>query len=1052
MDEHEKEMERGLFAAFRPAEGESVLESIERLHGAVGSVFLRDADDGASPVSLRRDDGDPAKDDSRYQLLGEIARGGIGVVYKGRDKDLNRDIALKVLRPEFADREDVVQRFIEEAQVGGQLQHPGIVPIYGIGLQDDGRPSFAMKLIKGRTLAELLVANPKGVDLLAVFEQIAQTMAYAHSRGVIHRDLKPANIMVGAFGEVQVVDWGFAKVLGQEELPRPERTRIVTVRSEAEGSQSIAGSVMGTPAYMPPEQAMGQIDDLDERSDVFALGAILCEVLTGKAPYGGPQKDQLIAASQCLLGPALERLDAADADNGLKKIVRACLQPLMSDRPRSGVVVSEALKKHFATVEERARRSELASLKAAAAAEKERRGRKRALILAGVALVAVLIGGGGYISWKRDADARLRAAAPQIAAAMREATGAEGRRDWTTAVDAARKAVALAASNGVDDAGADTLLARLEKARDAADSARRKRERDDAFLARLQSIRANRRPSRSDTRRTDKQYREAFKERFGSLAASARALAASPHAAEYAANLAFWRWLKRAILKEHGWEDIHRLALKVDPENAELHEALATGDAATLLAAIEKRGDALSIALAAQVGLELKELGHHDEAIAFLQGQLDRAPGDYWLHARLAHIATDARRNDLALPHATAATAVHPEDKSAWANLALYLINDGDAEAALRVSKRLLREHPDDMFVRTAHFAAVAEAEGVKAALPLAEREVAREPDSARALHTLAIVVSRHGDFGRAAQLVREAIKRNPSDPSLHALLSGFLYKTGDVAGCIAAARACLRLNPRHADGLVNLTVALLKSDVPAALEAARRAVAAVPHSAQAQMNLGVLLASSGDTANCLRHLRRAVEIDPEYALGRNALGWALVNLQHYEEGIAHLCSAAILDPSIKQVRARLAEAFKRRYGPSLAYVGRGGKPPEDPRERLGIAELCYYAKRYPTALRFYRLAFEAEPQLAPRYGYHAAGAAAASGKEHRAQALAWLRGYLGWLRWREPREIVGVLGQWKRDDALVEVDPSVNEDLGEEWTQLWKDAESMLAKAKEAK
>src|SRR5262249_35717626 len=152
---------------------------------------------------------------SRYQLSGEIARGGMGAVLRGRDVDLGRDLAVKVLLERYAQRPDIVHRFVEEAQIGGQLQHPGVVPVYDVGRFGD-RPFFTMKLVKGRTLATILreradasVDRPR---LLGIALQVAQTLAYAHSRGVIHRDLKPANIMVGAFGEVQVMDWGLAKV------------------------------------------------------------------------------------------------------------------------------------------------------------------------------------------------------------------------------------------------------------------------------------------------------------------------------------------------------------------------------------------------------------------------------------------------------------------------------------------------------------------------------------------------------------------------------------------------------------------------------------------------------------------------------------------------------------------------------------------------------------------------------------------------------------------------------------------------------------------------
>ncbi|MDP1805537.1 MAG: serine/threonine-protein kinase, partial [Acidimicrobiales bacterium] len=254
----------------------------------------------------------PRGADNRYQLLGEIARGGMGVVLKGRDPDLGRDLAFKVLRAELAGKPAAVQRFIEEAQVGGQLQHPGVVPVYDLGRFADGRPYFAMKLVKGCTLADLLAERPSPTAdrgrFLQIFLQVCQTVAYAHAKGVIHRDLKPANVMVGAFGEVLVMDWGLAKVLprggiadeekanlasgGRQPPGFEEPTVIHTARSgSGAGSETQAGSVMGTPAYMPPEQAGGEIDQLDERADVFGLGAVLCVILTGKPPYVADSAD-----------------------------------------------------------------------------------------------------------------------------------------------------------------------------------------------------------------------------------------------------------------------------------------------------------------------------------------------------------------------------------------------------------------------------------------------------------------------------------------------------------------------------------------------------------------------------------------------------------------------------------------------------------------------------------------------------------------------------------------------------------------------------------------
>src|SRR3954451_6995672 len=172
----------------------------------------------------------------------------MGGVLKGRDADLGRGVAIKDLRADLRDKDDLVRRFVEEAEIGGQLQHPGVVPIYELGTFADRRPFFSMKLVKGQTLAQLLDARKDAADdrprFLSIFEAICQTVAYAHARGVIHRDLKPSNVMVGSFGEVQVMDWGLAKVLprdGQPALePKVNETVVATLRTEGDSDLSEA--------------------------------------------------------------------------------------------------------------------------------------------------------------------------------------------------------------------------------------------------------------------------------------------------------------------------------------------------------------------------------------------------------------------------------------------------------------------------------------------------------------------------------------------------------------------------------------------------------------------------------------------------------------------------------------------------------------------------------------------------------------------------------------------------------------------------------------------
>jgi WD40 repeat protein/tRNA A-37 threonylcarbamoyl transferase component Bud32 len=241
---------------------------------------------------------------ARYLLRGLQAEGGIGQVWLAFDTELNREVALKVLRPDRAGEPVLEARFVNEARVTGRLQHPGIVPVYELAFDGeqqpiDQPPFYTMRMVKGRTLTEAISAyhakdRPSLVEratLLTAFVSVCNTVAYAHARGVVHRDLKPANIALGDFGEVVVLDWGFAKVVGQADLP-PGATAPLDSR------QTSAGQILGTPAYMAPEQADGQCGIA---SDVYGLGAILYELLTGQPPY--PEGDAAEVVRQLRAGP-----------------------------------------------------------------------------------------------------------------------------------------------------------------------------------------------------------------------------------------------------------------------------------------------------------------------------------------------------------------------------------------------------------------------------------------------------------------------------------------------------------------------------------------------------------------------------------------------------------------------------------------------------------------------------------------------------------------------------------------------------------------------------
>ena len=366
----------------------------------------------ADPASTRSGVGAPAEAGGHpvpsappgYELYEEVGRGGMGVVFRARDLGLNREVAVKVLQERFAAGSPTAARFLEEAQITAQLQHPGIPPVYHVGTLPDGRPFLALKLIKGDTLDTLLKADgPNSTRWLGVFEAVCQAVGYAHAHGVIHRDLKPANVMVGAFGEVQVMDWGLAKVLaasGGRQPPDsadPEATvapSVVRTTRDSDGSYTQAGSILGTPAFMSPEQAVGDTAQIGTRSDVFGLGALLCVLLTGKPPFdGGDAESVRINAMRGKTGEALARLDASGADPDLIGLCKRCLSVEPADRPATGDEVAAAVATLRRAATERAEQAEREK-HAAEVREGEQRKRRKAIQWWATAVVSVLMIGG----------------------------------------------------------------------------------------------------------------------------------------------------------------------------------------------------------------------------------------------------------------------------------------------------------------------------------------------------------------------------------------------------------------------------------------------------------------------------------------------------------------------------------------------------------------------------------------------------------------------------------------------------------------------------------
>jgi tetratricopeptide (TPR) repeat protein/tRNA A-37 threonylcarbamoyl transferase component Bud32 len=984
----------------------------------------------------------------RYHLEGEIARGGMGVVLRAQDDVFGRALAVKVLLERHHDRPDLSRRFLEEAQLMGRMQHPGIPPVYDLGELPDGRPFFAMKLIQGRTLAELLKECPDPAQdlprFLAMFGQLCQAVAYAHSRGILHRDLKPSNVMVGAFGEVQVMDWGLAKLLARGEsqpLGSDAYRGVDTLRSpEASWEETQDGAVLGTPAYMAPEQARGEMERLDERADVFGLGAILCVLLTGKPPYVAPTRTEVYQqAKAAALTAAHARLEACGADDELVRLAKRCLAPNLAERLRHAGLVAEAVAAYQAQVQERLKQAEVARARTEVKMSEERKRRRLSLALMG-ALLLLLSAGAGFGLWyqnhlaqqeaeqverdrERDQQRALQLAKAQsaLAAALQEAAlhAAQARQltnnpeSWHTTLQAARSAVQraealLAQEPGLAQEGraqqVEQLRARLE-----AD------EKDWQLLAIFDQVRLEQ--SQWDLARHDFKLAEAYPRLKQALAdygltiggvkaeAAAARLRQRPEAVQAQVRAVLWECLVCMPSEEVGQKQwlAAVLELKADPWLTQIGQAVAKRDWTQIeqlagQAAVSRYHPAVLVRLARNLPEKARA-----SAVLLLRRTQQQYPGDFWVNLELAvalygsnpssGTARPARKEELpvlneAVAFARVAVGLRPGNATVHNNLGAALAAQGEVKGAIACFTKALDLEPKDPLAHYNLGAALAAQGDTKGASASYNKALDLNPKFALAHYALGNALSAQEDGAGAIACYKKALDLDPKYAPAHTNLGLALQAQGDVKGAMACYTKALDLDPKLVQAHTNLGNALqAQGDLQGAIACYRQALELEPKLALAHLNLGTALAAQKDWKGAIACFKKALDLDPKLARAHGALGLALQAESAFPEARAATQQALQLLPEghpLRPIATKQLQDCQRLLDldARLTAILNGDEQTTEAGEQLALADLCRrYKKRFTVAVRFYQGAFAAKPKLTPAqqafHRYNAACAAA---------------------------------------------------------------------------
>jgi Tfp pilus assembly protein PilF/tRNA A-37 threonylcarbamoyl transferase component Bud32 len=970
LEVHGNDPEKSLAAVGPPASIREELRSIADpdLQASLGHIVSTPALDPEATVDRQSLAGGKGAG-LRYRILRPHAKGGLGEVFVAEDTELHREVALKQIQKERAADAPSRGRFLLEAEITGGLEHPGVVPVYGLGAYPDGRHFYAMRFVKGDSLKEAVERFHREDkpdrdpgerslafrELLGRFVDVCQAVAYAHSRGVLHRDLKPGNVMLGKYGETLVVDWGLAKAIGraegaeQRELPDDEAT--LRPSSGSELAATLAGTALGTPAYMSPEQAAGKSDLVGPASDVYSLGATLYTLLTGRAPFSGKDPGEILRRVQ-----RGEVVPPRRQKPAVPVALEAVCFKAMALRPgdRYGTALKLAADvEHWLADEPVMAYREPVRVRLGRWA---RRHKPAVAAVAAAVLVALLLGGAGLVWAQRKGEERERG----VEAALAKAADMQRQARWAEA-----RAVLDQAENRLGEGGPEDLRRRLEQAR-----------RDLDLVARLDAIRLKRATvveGMFDFAGADRGYAAAFQEAGlgavgedpGEVAARVRAAAVREELVaaldDWAASLGppgprlTWILAVTRLADPDPWRDRVR-----SPRVWNNQRGLAR-----LAQGVEARG--APPRFVGVLGMRLQGLGGESEAL--LRAAQGRLPGDFWVNFYLGYALMEKKQWGEAVGYYRAALALRPDTPAVLNNLGIALADQGQRAEAIRVYRRALALDPKLALAHNNLGAALFDQGKLTAAVREYRRAIALAPKYAHAHYNLGNALADQGQRTAAVQEYRRAIALDPKYVMAHNNLGKVLYDQGQRAAAVREWRRALALDPKLALAHNNLGAALFdQGKLTAAVREYRRAIALDPKYAPAHNNLGNALKAQGKLTAAVREYRQAIALDPKDAHFHNNLGTALKAQGQLTAAVREFRRAIALDPKLVLAHDNLGDALQAQNKLTAAVPEYRRAIALDPKyapahNNLGTA--LYDQGQLTAAVREYRRAIALDPKNA---------------------------------------------------------------------------------------